>query len=159
MGDDIQWSVSSTFGYIVLVQLGPSSQLTRRTELNSNGYGSTQGRWANLKDISCSRSATNKGKPNMYSMVRDGSFSWGYLFLSRPQLEQHQVYGEWKMPGRIFSKGGFHFDFVPFKILCIDVGSCVLCISYVIWVDSWCSSTWTDRNSLPKWIRVLGHLG
>jgi len=32
------------FSYIVLVQLEPSSQLTRRTELSDNGYGSAQGR-------------------------------------------------------------------------------------------------------------------
>jgi len=56
-----------------------------------------------------------ENKPNMYSMARDGSFSWGYLFLSRPELDKLQAYGEWKMPSRIFSEGRFRFDFVSFK--------------------------------------------
>jgi len=37
------------FIFIILVQLGPSSQSTRRTGFSSNGYGSSQGGWPNFR--------------------------------------------------------------------------------------------------------------
>jgi len=37
------------FIFIILVQLGSSSQSMRRTDFSSNGYGSSQGGWPNFR--------------------------------------------------------------------------------------------------------------